>query len=271
MATLHRTRVVALGSEEDMIRLCQVMLMNSTWTEDEEDVQSRLRMPLAELQQRVKTYAQQEGGVGCEFCYGMLGSRLYGQADPLSCRLTIRQEACGLWTAAFACDSDEPFQQEDWLQLHMRCGRLPMLALRASEDFARARGMLIFTGGHVVENWEHMDECWLYLMRRYECGLPPEEAVEDLRRLENVLMQEDSELTIAELLEICKAHLQDVADHTADPDMLRAMMAQCRENKDYEGLFVLQCRIAEAALWETDHNSLWLANLTAVAEAWEQA
>lgn len=270
MAILHRARVVALGDQDDMRRLCQVLLQNSTWHEDQEDEALRARMPLTELIRQIRLYAQQEGGAPCEFCYDMLGSRLYGQAEPQSCRLSIRQEDCGLWTATFAYDSMEAFQQEDWLALHQQCGRLLMLALRASEDYGRARGMLIFSGGHILENWEAMDECWMYLMRRYECGSPPEEAVDDLRHIEEMLHREETELSVTELLQGCITHLKDVADHVSDPDMLRDMLEHCRAQRDYEGLFVLQCRIAEGALWEADRISLWLANLSAVLDAWQR-
>lgn len=269
MGILHRARVVALGNQEDMRRLCQVLLQNSTWAEEQEDEALRARMPLTELTRHIRQYAQQEGGVSCEFCYDMLGSRLYGQAEPQSCRLNIREESCGLWTATFAYDSMEAFQQEDWLSLHHQCGRMQMLALRASEDYGRARGMLIFSGGRILENWEAMDECWMYLMRRYECGVPPEEAVEDLHRIESMLRRDEAELSVTELLQSCITHLRDVADHVADPDMLRDMLSRCRANRDYEGLFVLQCRIAEGALWEAEHISLWLANLSAVLDAWQ--
>lgn len=269
MATLHRARVVALGGENDMIRLCQVLLSNSNWLEDAEDTEEHPSMTLAELIQHVRTRAQLEGGPSCEFYYPMLAQRIYGQADAASCRMSIRKESCGLWTASFAYDSDEAFQPEDWVRLHNACGRVPMLALRASEDYARAKGMLIFNGGRVLENWERMDEGWLYLMRRYECGCPPEEAVEDLRRIEKMLEMEECDLTVDELLAGCMEHLEDVADHVADPDMLQDMMAQCLQQKDYEGLFVLQCHIAEAALWEVEHNGRWLAKLAAVRQAWQ--
>lgn len=269
MATLHRARVVALGSEEDMRRLCQALLQSSTWAEEQEDAEACLRLPLPELMRQVRQYAHQEGGAACEFCYSMLGTRLYGGAEAPSCRLNIRRENCGLWTATFAYDSGEPFQQEDWMGLHKRCGRMLMLALRASEDFARARGMLIFTGGRVLENWDAMDECWLYLMRRYECGCPPEEAVADLHQLEKALQMEEADLSVGQWLAQCMAHLQRVAADASEPEQLQAHLTQCREAKDYEGLLALQCRVAEYTLWEAEHNSLWLANLAAVQAAWK--
>ena len=41
------------------------------------------------------------------------------------------------------------------------------------------------------------------------------------------------------------------------------------KTEDYEGLFMLQCHAAEAALWETEHNARWLATLETVRQAWQ--
>ena len=268
MATLHRARVVAIGKEEDMLRLCRVMLRNCG---EEEDPSEELPpMKLEELLAQIQHRADEEGSPEeCGFYYGMLGSRLYGHADAGTCRFRLRQEKCGLWTATFAYDSAEPFQQEDWLRLHNACDRLPMLALRASWDFAQAKGMLIYSGGHILENWERMEEAWMYLIAQYECGYPPEEAVRRLVKLQATLEREDSDLTVDALLEGCVDNLQDIADHVADPQLLKDMMERCRQARDYEGLFMLQCHAAEAALWETEHNARWLATLDTVRQAWQ--
>ena len=146
MATMHRARVVAIGEEKDMLQLCRVMLHNCGEEEPEEGPPLKLEELLAQIQRR----AQEEGGPGCGFYYGMVSPLHYGQAEADTCRMRLRQEPCGLWTATFAYDSDEAFQQEDWLRLHNACDRLPMLALRASWDFARAKGMLIYSGGHIL-------------------------------------------------------------------------------------------------------------------------
>ncbi|MBQ8653826.1 MAG: hypothetical protein IJ507_02720 [Clostridia bacterium] len=268
---MHRARVVAIGGEKDMIRLCQVMLNNSDWMDDVEDTEDRPPLTLEELISLIRTRAQVEGGPECEFYYGMLTQRIYGQAEADSCRMHIRQEPCGLWTATFAYASEEPFQQEDWMRFHLACGRLPMLALRASEDYALAKGMLIFTGGRMLENWERMDECWMYLISQYECGYPPEEAVGHLRRLEEMLEMEESDLTVDELLVGCMDNLQDIADHAAAPETVQEMMQQCLAQKDYQGLFVLQCRVAEAALWDIEHIGRYLATLETVRKAWQEA
>ena len=54
-----------------------------------------------------------------------------------------------------------------------------------------------------------------------------------------------------------------------DPQLLKDMMERCRQARDYEGLFMLQCHAAEAALWETEHNARWLATLDTVRQAWQ--
>lgn len=266
MATMHRARVVAIGEEKDMLRLCRVMLRNCG---EEEPDEERPPLKLEELLAQIQRRAQEEGGPGCGFYYGMVSPLHYGQAEADTCRMHLRQESCGLWTATFAFDSGEAFQQEDWLRLHNACDRLPMLALRASWDFARAKGMLIYSGGHILENWERMEEAWMYLIAQYECGYPPEEAVRRLVKLQATLEREDSDLTVDALLEGCVDNLQDIADHVADPQLLKDMMERCRQARDYEGLFMLQCHAAEAALWETEHNARWLATLDTVRQAWQ--
>ena len=266
MATMHRARVVAIGEEKDMLRLCRVMLRNCGEEEPGEDLPP---LKLEELLGQIRRRAREEGGPGSEFYYGMVSPLHYGQAEADTCRLRLRQENCGLWTATFAFDSGEPFQQEDWLRLHNSCDRLPMLALRASGDFARAKGMLVYCGGHILENWERMEEAWMYLIDQYECGYPPEEAVKRLVRLQATLEREDSDLTVDMLLEGCMDNLRDIADHAADPQLLQDMMEQCRQKRDYQGLFMLQCHVAESALWETEHNARWLATLETVRQAWQ--
>lgn len=267
MPTLYRARVTAVGDEADMIRLCRALLRSCDWLQEPDD---RPPYTLNELREQVRERARQECGGSCEFYYGMVAPRVFGQAQDDTCRLTLRQKDCGLWTATFAYDSDEPFQPEDWLKLHRACDRLPMLALRACEDYARDKGMVIYSGGMMRESWERMDQCWLYLMAQYECGYPPEEAVRQLAKLEKILTLEDSETTVAALLRGCADHLRAVAERTSDPALLTEEMARCRESRDYEGLFALQCHVAETDLWETEHNARFLACLEAVEEAWCQ-
>ncbi len=265
MPTLYRARVTAVGSEEDMVRLYRALLRSCDWLQEPED---RPPYTLKELREQVRERSFQECGEGCEFYYGMIAPLVFGQARDDTCRLTLRQKDCGLWTATFAYDGDEPFQPEDWLKLHRACDRTPMLALRACEDYARDKGMVVYSGGMIRESWERMDECWLYLMAQYECGYPPEEAVRHLTRLEEALAMEDSDTTVAQVLRGCADHLRDVADHGADPALLTEMLERCRTERDYQGLFMLQCHVAETDLWETEHNARWLACLEAAETAW---
>ncbi len=265
MASLHRARVVAFGTEEDMTRLHRVMLENCDWLEAPED---RPPYSLEELSGQVHVHSSEEGGENCGFFYGMVAPVTYGEAEPSTCRLTVRETPCGLWTACFAYDGLTAFQPEDWLRLHQRCNRLPMLALHASWDFAREKGMTVFTGGRAEDCWDRMNETWLWLIQTYEWSYPPEEAVTRLMRLSETMAREECDMTVDELLDSCRRNLLAIAADTADAAEIRERMASCRRERDYGGLFSLQCRVAETELWATEHNARWLACLDAVEAAW---
>jgi len=267
MMNLYQTRVCAFGSEEDMMRLCRAMLSNCDWLEEPEEDRPEPDLPM--LLAEVSAHAKEEGGAECEFFYGMLARHTYGDGIEDTCRFSVRREECGLWTASFAYASETPCQAEDWLRLHRQCDRVPMLILRAGWDFSRDKGMLILTGGHAYEDWNRMGEIWLWLIEAYEVGNPPEEAVARLKKLEKTMEREEFDLSVPELLQACIDNLSDLAEHTGNPELLKTMMAQCREKQDWQGLFMLQCRVAETVLWETEHNARWLANLEAVRDAWE--
>lgn len=263
MAGLFRSRVTAIGTEEDMLRLNRMLLRNHGCEEDNPDDAPPLT--LEGMVEKIRQLAQWEGAGEDGFLYEMVTPRPYGEADPAESRYILRREACGLWTASFVYEGAEPFQPEDWLSLHTRCGRIPMLALHASWDFAQAKGLTIFTGGQTLENWDRMAECWLWLIAQYECGYPPEEAVRRLEKLNVTLEREDFDLSMEELLESCMDNLrrvEDVSDVTAET------LAATARAKDFMALFEMQARVAETALWETEHNAKWLANLEVILDAW---
>jgi len=263
MATLYRARVCAVGDAEDMLRLNRALLKNRDWLEEPED---RPPMKLEALVEQVRRHAQWEGDDHDEFLYEMIAPVPYGEANAGSCRYTLRQEPCGLWTACFAYESDTAFQGEDWLALHKRCDRIPMMAMRAAWDFARDKGLMIFTGGHIQEDWSLMAEAWLWLIQQYECGYPPEEAIRRLEKLGETMEREDCDLSVAELLRSCMDNLRrlgDVGDIT--PEALEGAKAR----RDFEALFDMQMRVAASALWETEHNARWIACLEATLQAWE--
>ncbi len=269
MATLTRARVCAVGAEQDMLALCRALLHNCDWLEEPD-----LDLPALTLEQlisQVTHHAQLEGGDSSTFYYGMLADYPYGDAIDSTCRLTIRKHATGLWTALFAYDSETAFQPEDWLRLHRQCGDLPMLALHADWNFGLEKGMKVFVGGKVGDDWSRMGETWLWLMAQYEVGYPPEEAVERLRKLRRTIDREEFDMSIREMLQGCIDNLTDLHAHTCEPEALTALMTACREKRDYEGLFLVQCRIAETALWDTEHTNRWLACLEAVKAAWATA
>lgn len=266
---MTRARVCVVGTEDDMMALCRALLNNCDWLDEPEaDLPA---LTLEELIGQVRHHAQMEGGDDCSFYYGMLADFPYGDALDDSCRLDIHKHPAGLWTALFTYDSETAFQPEDWLRLHRQCRSVPMLALHADWDFGLEKGMKLFTGGKVLDDWSHMAEVWLWLTARYEVGYPPEEAVERLRKLRKTIDREEFDMSIGEMLQACIDNLIDLRAHTSEPSMLSELMQQCREQKDYEGLFLVQCRIAESVLWEISHYNRWVACLEAVRNAWHEA
>lgn len=259
MGATYHARVAAVGSEADMRRLCQAMLQNVGW--DGEPSGS-----LAALADAMRQFAAEEAGPDCGFLYEMITRRAYGGAEEDTCRFRVRREGCGLWTALFAYDSDTPFQPEDWLRLHHQCGRVPMLALRACDDFDREKGTLVFTGGFVQEEWSRMEECWLWLVTRYGDN-DPDEAARRLQRLSRLLEDEEDELTVPVLLARCGRFLQTLHERTADADALREQLAQAAADRDMQRLFGLQCLVAQAALWEAENAPHWLACLERLRQA----
>lgn len=265
MASLHRARVVAIGTEADMIRLNRALLKTQDWLEEPEDGPE---LTLEEIYQQVHSRAQYEGAQDSTFLYDMITAMPFGDASDESCRYVMRKEPCGLYTACFAYEGDTAFQAEDWLSLHNRCAHIPMLALRAGWDFAQDKGLVIISGGRIHDNWDRMAESWLWLLHHYEYGYPPEEAVERLQKLAATLEREDFDMSIGELLESCIENLEylgDTSDITADS------LLAAREAKDYTGLFEMIARVGETALWETEHNARWIACLEAVMQAWQEA
>ena len=230
---------------------------------------TRKGMP-EELRQQVKKHAEELGGEESGFYYGMVARYTYGDADNRTCRFDIARQPSGLWTACFHYDGETPFQSEDWLYLHEHAGRVPMLAIHACADFAADKGMTVFTGGQTLDEWSQMAEIWFWLMEQYEIGNPPEEAVQHLKKLEGIMRQSDFDMTIPELLRGCIDHLNDVMAHTNQPDELRRLMDECAERKDYQGLFVVQCQVAETVLWDCTHVDLWLANLESILREWQK-
>ncbi len=263
--TIHRARVAVIGTQEDMTTLCRTLLANCDMLETPED---RPPYTLEELMTQVHAESARLGAPENGFYYGMVAFHTYGDALANSCRLDMVQHATGMWIACFHYTSETPFQREDWLHLHEATGRVPMLAIHASEEFAADKGMTVFMGGKVMDEWSQMGEIWLWLMEQYEVGNPPEEAVKRLEQLQQIMQESDFDMTIPELLESCIDHLRDIAAHTAQPEELTALMDMCREKKDFQGLFVVQCRIAETALWDLARQDLWLANLESMLAEW---
>lgn len=202
---LYRARVCMIGNEKDMQSLCHVMLENYGNLDEENELLPPTT--LKEMQERIRKVAMQDGADSDTFLYEMISDIRYGDADTGTQRLEIVQQPCGLWTACFAYDSTHAFQVHEWMNLHNRCGQILMLVQHAGYDFGLDKGQLVITAGQVLENWDTMGECWLWLIQQYECGYPPEEAVDRLKKLEKTLRREDFDMSIDELLESCAQNL----------------------------------------------------------------
>lgn len=255
--TLHHARVAAVGTEAQMAHLCQAMLRNAGADSD---------MPgaLTGLADAIRRHAAEEAGPDCGFLYEMIARRPFGDAEEDTCRFTVRREGCGLWTALFSYDSRTPFQPEDWHHLHMQCDRLPMLILRACDDYDRDKGMLVLSGGYLQEEWSRMEECWLWLVSGYGAD-SQEAAVKQLTQLARLLEDEDDELTVPALLERCGRFLQRMNERLSDADGLRDALALAVQHHDYQTLFHLQCQVALGALWEADRAERWQRCLEALS------
>ncbi|MBR6954556.1 MAG: hypothetical protein IKH77_05930 [Clostridia bacterium] len=265
MAMLSRARVCVIGPESSICRLLTCMLDNCGYLDPEED---RPHYSLLELQEEVRRRSAEDGGEGDTFLYEMICDAPYGDAIPTTCRLSVKPGPAGLQLAVFAYDSEHRFQPHDWLSLHKRLGNIPMVAQRASEDFTLEKGTVLFVGGHVQEDWTAMDECWLWLMEQYGAGLPTEDALEQMERLARVFREEDYDLDIPGLLQGCMDNLEAIAEGVADEAALGERIESARQAHDYGQLFDCLCRLADSALWETEHNARWLACLRALLEKW---
>lgn len=266
MSATNRARVCTLGTQEDMVRLCRTLLDNCQWFDEPED--DKPDLTLEELMALIAKHARLDGSDESTFTYPMVGLRPYGDAVASTCRLNIRRHPCGLYLALFAYDSETPFQHEDWLNLHRQMKMLPMMAIYANDDFGLEKGMKIFAGGRVGDDWDRMGEAFLFLIANYEEGFPPDEAVARLRKLRKTLEREDFDLTIGGILRGCIENLESLQEDVSDLEALAADMQTFRQEKDYESLFHLYLRLIEAELWEIQHVDRHLACLEAVYDAW---
>lgn len=266
MATINRARVCTLGTQEDMIRLCRLLLDHCQWFDEPEN--DKPDLTLDQLVTLIAKHARLEGGDESTFCYPMIAARPYGDAIAATCRLSIRRHPTGLYLALFAYDSDTPFQHEDWVSLHRELKMLPMMALYANDDFGLEKGAKLFAGGHVHDDWTYMGEAFMYLIAGYEEGYPPEEAILRLRKLRKTLEREDFDASIGGLLRSCMENLSALVEDVGDAEALAAEMQQLRQEKDYESLFNLYMRLIEAELWDIQHVDRHLACLEATRQAW---
>ncbi len=257
----YRNRVCIIGNETDMQRILTNLLVNCGYYEPPEE---RPPYSLDELIGQIEQRTREDGDANDTFLYNMISRHRYGTAEEGTCRLQVTRQACGLYSALFRYDSTNSFQPHEWSALHKQCGYPLIVAQRASEDFMLDKGEVIFSAGQTLDNWNNMCECWVWLMGQYGCGLPPEEAVEHFRDLDQVLRREEYDVNAAELLRSCRQNLESVAYHVSDPDAMREAMQQCVNRQDFVHLSEYHYALAESVLWETEHNHKWFATIDAV-------
>lgn len=267
ITTKTRSRVCAIGSEEDMRVICRALLRNRGWLPEEGEAP----LTLEQLTALVHRHSRKEGGAECTFFYDMVAPHPYGAALASACQFEVSRHPAGVWTALFTYGGDTSFQPEDWLHFHQQCGNVPMAAMYADWDFGLEKGMKRFVGGRMGDDWSRMGEVWMWLMAEYEDGYPPEESILRLKKLQATLEREDFDMDIGELLTACIDNLTALAAETADAAALAEHLHRCREEKDYTELLRLYLRIAESILWESVHIDRWVANLRTDREAWQAA
>lgn len=267
MAELHRARACMVGGEDDMYAVLRAMLRAcGEWNDDEEAPP----MKMEDMLRAIRRVSKLENGDEDGFVYEMVCPAPYGSAEGSTTRFEVTQHPCGLWTALFCWDSYQPFQPEDWLSLHRRSGRVPVVALYASHAFALEKGAALLSNEQMLDSWDTMNELWLWLIARYECGYPPEEAVARLKKLQVTMEQEGCEVTVEELLESCEDNLRELGRAVEDQAQLAAALEEAARAGNWREYLACEIHVAESALWETEHNQKWLAQLEAVRAAWRQ-
>lgn len=255
-----RIRVCAVGRQQDMLRLCRYLLRN-----DEESLSPEAT--LEQLVARILHLAHEEGLEGSQFLYEMVADRLYGDAREETCRMNIREESCGLYTALFAYESESLFQPSDWLAVHQACG-MPLFVLRASEEFYQEKGMLILSGGRAHDNWERMAEAWLYLNLRYGADFEGRDPRKVRKTLVHQAEDEDFEMTVGEMLDACVENLTELQEFAQAAEENRQEIETCRQEKDFQGLFYFFGKAAETRLWDIDHAEEHIAQVESLKETW---
>ena len=268
MAALYRQRIAVIGSEQDMLRLAEMLLDNAGYLDVPED---RPPYTLSQLEDQICRMTREDGDANDTFLYTMVSRHRYGDAIEGTCRLQITAHPCGLYTALFRYDSTDPFQVHEWLDLHKRCGCPLMVIQRASSDFSLDKGEVLISNGKVMDNWDTMCECWFWLIDQYGCGLPPEEALEELKVLGKIMEREEYDMDIPNLLRSCRLNLESLSVSVQDQEALKQAIQAAISRQDYIRLCDYQYMVAESVLWETEHNAKWFATLDTLAERIQEA
>ncbi|MDO4484235.1 MAG: hypothetical protein Q4C54_07335 [Clostridia bacterium] len=196
----------------------------------------------------------------------MIAPTVYGSALPGS-TLELQQLEEDLFLAGFRYDSESPFQPDDWLCLHNDCGRLPMFALYAADDFSREKGGISILGGKAYEDWSRMAEAWFWLRYEYLSGMPGDEALVKLKKTEDCFRRDDWDESVEELLENCIAILTGLEPVHPTPG---EQMRETRESRDYMAFERVLKTIADTFLWDACRSAKYLAVLRQDLQVWQE-
>ena len=259
----YQVRVCAVGTPAELSRLMRELYENAMDPDEEE-------IPAPEkLQAELERISRDQGGEGDQFLYEMICQRPWGDALPGSCRMTREAAPGGLETLLFTYTSPNRFQAHDWLQLHKSTGRPLIVALYAAEDFTQDKGEVVFAGGGSMDNWDHLDACWLWLTGRYGAALDDAELPGWLLQLAETLREEEYDADVPELLAECGENLTHLAEQLANPEEMAERMRQALAEGAFGQLLACRHAIAEGRLWDTEHLSRWQDALARTRAAWE--
>ena len=267
MSDFIRVRVALVGSDDDLHALLYTMLDNLGEIENDPD---EAPMTNAEMEQEIHLLAQRESGNDSGFIYEMVAPHPFGSAISGTAAMSVKELPVGCKAVVFTYDSAADYQPEDWLSLHKRCGRPPMLVMWANSVYGVSSGTSLLTNGHALDNWDTMDETYLFLIKDYFCSYPPEDCLRKLKELQEDMQREDAEITVEGLLQNAVDNLQELQRVSeTGTEKMQLLLTQARESRDFQLLQHLNISLCEAEVWDVERSHKYIACLQSSLEAWQ--
>jgi len=268
MAARYHIRVCAAGTKRQIDLVLLEMMRNAALYEDHDDCETPRMPSTREMTEAIHDLARHEGGDPEGFLYEMLVRSPFGSADQETSRMLVKETQYGAWTICFDYHSANPFQAEDWQKLQRAADGVIICAQYAGHELAREKGRLLLAGGRVLDNWDCMEECWLWLSYRYLCGGTEADLPETIRRIRKELRDDDNDLTVEELLIGCETNLRAMTEALAYPQRISDALYIAEEEHRWNDATDQLITIAEGELWEVEREPLWLACLEEARNAW---